>query len=82
MFNDTVSMLGEGSLQTILHTLPNCYDIYFWSFKAQWKQYAPAYLILTLLFAQRLCMGSLLFSEEMVNISLSISDLLVFLTER
>ena len=27
-------------------------------------------------------MGSLLFSEEMVNISLSIFDLLVFLTER
>jgi len=38
MFNDTVSMLGEGRLQTILHTIPNCYDIYFWSFKAQWKQ--------------------------------------------
>jgi len=55
MFNDMGSMLGEGSLQIILHTIRNCYGSYFWSFKAHWKQYAPAYLISTLMFAQRLC---------------------------
>ena len=25
MYNDTVSMLGDGSFQTIQHTIPHCY---------------------------------------------------------